>query len=204
MLGLARESQIQWKPGSAVSVNGPYSQTPPRVTEDVPTLLSYDCNGTGAQKWVLSDYGPTKIRLWGTNYCLDAGSSEFEVASTSAAQTYPTMIDRPCEWHANEGETSSSKQRKYHANAFLFFHRSGNATTIFLNKNGGTPETEGLPLLGKDNVWISRMPTSQKGESRPGSVLIWTIAKSGRERMVSESWIFEQSRQLLLPSARGS
>ncbi|KAJ3495266.1 hypothetical protein NLJ89_g10653 [Agrocybe chaxingu] len=34
----------------------------------------YDCNGTGAQKWVLNR-GSTKVRLAGTNFCLDAGSA---------------------------------------------------------------------------------------------------------------------------------
>jgi hypothetical protein len=35
---------------------------------------SYDCNGTGAQKWVINR-GNTKVRVNGTNFCLDAGSS---------------------------------------------------------------------------------------------------------------------------------
>ncbi|KAF4579418.1 hypothetical protein EYR36_001229 [Pleurotus pulmonarius] len=33
----------------------------------------YDCNGTGAQKWIVQK-GQTKVRLAGTNFCLDAGS----------------------------------------------------------------------------------------------------------------------------------
>ncbi|KAJ3557945.1 hypothetical protein NM688_g1200 [Phlebia brevispora] len=33
----------------------------------------YDCNGTGAQNWVLST-GTTSVQLSGTNYCLDIGS----------------------------------------------------------------------------------------------------------------------------------
>ncbi|KAJ8700662.1 hypothetical protein PTI98_003670 [Pleurotus ostreatus] len=35
----------------------------------------YDCNGTGAQKWIVQK-GQTKVRLAGTNFCLDAGSSK--------------------------------------------------------------------------------------------------------------------------------
>ncbi|KAF6764149.1 G-X-X-X-Q-X-W domain-containing protein [Ephemerocybe angulata] len=34
----------------------------------------YDCNGTGAQRWVLQA-GGTKLRLANTNLCLDAGSN---------------------------------------------------------------------------------------------------------------------------------
>ncbi|KAL0951942.1 hypothetical protein HGRIS_008594 [Hohenbuehelia grisea] len=33
----------------------------------------YDCNGTGAQQWVINT-GDTKVQLAGTNFCLDAGS----------------------------------------------------------------------------------------------------------------------------------
>lgn len=33
----------------------------------------YDCNGTGAQKWSITA-GPTTVQLFGTNFCLDAGS----------------------------------------------------------------------------------------------------------------------------------
>ncbi|KAF5376989.1 hypothetical protein D9615_007348 [Tricholomella constricta] len=34
----------------------------------------YDCNGTGAQKWQVKR-GNTKIKVAGTNFCLDAGST---------------------------------------------------------------------------------------------------------------------------------
>ncbi|KAH9480021.1 Chitooligosaccharide oxidase [Psilocybe cubensis] len=34
----------------------------------------YDCNGTGAQKWVINR-GTTAVRVAGTNFCLDAGSA---------------------------------------------------------------------------------------------------------------------------------
>jgi hypothetical protein len=33
----------------------------------------YDCNNTPAQRWVLSE-GSTKVRLAGTEYCLDSGT----------------------------------------------------------------------------------------------------------------------------------
>ena len=36
--------------------------------------FSYDCNGTGAQQWVLNR-GSTAVRLANTNFCLDAGES---------------------------------------------------------------------------------------------------------------------------------
>ncbi|KAF8890492.1 ricin B lectin domain-containing protein [Infundibulicybe gibba] len=34
----------------------------------------YDCNGTPAQRWVITS-GPTRVALAGTPYCLDAGST---------------------------------------------------------------------------------------------------------------------------------
>jgi hypothetical protein len=33
----------------------------------------YDCNGTKAQKWVIN-HANTKVRVAGTNFCLDAGT----------------------------------------------------------------------------------------------------------------------------------
>ncbi|KAL0955591.1 hypothetical protein HGRIS_001827 [Hohenbuehelia grisea] len=37
-------------------------------------IYVFDCNGTGAQNWVLG-FGSTKVQLNGTNLCLDAGSN---------------------------------------------------------------------------------------------------------------------------------
>lgn len=42
-------------------------------------VLSYDCNGTGAQNWVLNS-GSTTVQVAGTNYCLDAGSCKCSVS----------------------------------------------------------------------------------------------------------------------------
>lgn len=39
--------------------------------------ISYDCNRSNAQDWEFHEPGPTSIRLRNTNFCLDAGSSEF-------------------------------------------------------------------------------------------------------------------------------
>lgn len=44
---------------------------------------SYDCNGTGAQKWQLNK-GNGAVKVAGTNFCLDAGSSESPLALSSA------------------------------------------------------------------------------------------------------------------------
>jgi len=38
---------------------------------------SFDCNNTPAQKWAISTQGETKVQVWETNFCLDAGSSEW-------------------------------------------------------------------------------------------------------------------------------
>ncbi len=42
---------------------------------------SYDCNGSSAQNWEISD-GPTLVKLAGTNYCLDSGDSEHSIHRT--------------------------------------------------------------------------------------------------------------------------
>lgn len=38
-------------------------------------MVSYDCNGTGAQRWVIKR-GSTKVQVAGKNFCLDAGSGQ--------------------------------------------------------------------------------------------------------------------------------
>lgn len=38
-------------------------------------MASFDCNGTPAQVWELI-FGPTAVRLNGTDFCLDAGNSK--------------------------------------------------------------------------------------------------------------------------------
>ncbi|EDR09941.1 carbohydrate-binding module family 13 protein, partial [Laccaria bicolor S238N-H82] len=50
----------------------------------------YDCNGTGAQKWVLSK-GSTKILVAGTNYCLDAGSAPANGVAMKIWQCYDNL-----------------------------------------------------------------------------------------------------------------
>ena len=57
----------------------------------------YDCNGTAAQRWVLtrSPTGPgTQVRVAGTNYCLDAGASTcmMLVLKIIAAHWFPKVL----------------------------------------------------------------------------------------------------------------
>ncbi|KAJ3507116.1 hypothetical protein NLJ89_g6483 [Agrocybe chaxingu] len=61
--------------GSALLVNSLSrleSQSIPMATPA--SAWTYDCNGTNAQKWVIAR-GSTKVKLAGTNFCLDAGST---------------------------------------------------------------------------------------------------------------------------------
>ncbi|KDR84331.1 hypothetical protein GALMADRAFT_111607 [Galerina marginata CBS 339.88] len=50
----------------------------------------YDCNGTGAQKWVLKK-GSTKVQLEGTNFCLDAGSTPGNAVGMKIWQCYDNL-----------------------------------------------------------------------------------------------------------------
>jgi len=36
----------------------------------------YDCNGTQAQRWIIKR-GSTKVQIAGTDFCLDAGTSQW-------------------------------------------------------------------------------------------------------------------------------
>ncbi|KAF8060649.1 G-X-X-X-Q-X-W domain-containing protein [Lyophyllum atratum] len=44
------------------------------VLENGIPVQIYDCDGTGAQKWIFTK-GHTQVRVAGTNFCLDAGSN---------------------------------------------------------------------------------------------------------------------------------
>ncbi|KAF8649444.1 hypothetical protein AX16_005791 [Volvariella volvacea WC 439] len=50
----------------------------------------YDCNGTGAQRWRISA-GLTKVRLDGTNFCLDAGSAPASGTGMKIWQCYDNL-----------------------------------------------------------------------------------------------------------------
>ena len=63
----------------------------PTLTADRFSDLSYDCNGTGAQNWVINS-GTTALQIAGTNYCLDAGSSEFIAPQHVRIVLTPTLL----------------------------------------------------------------------------------------------------------------
>ena len=48
--------------------------------------LSYDCNGTSAQNWVIND-DETTVQVAGTNFCLDAGTSKHLLSITVNGRT---------------------------------------------------------------------------------------------------------------------
>ncbi|KAF9456845.1 ricin B lectin domain-containing protein [Collybia nuda] len=50
----------------------------------------YDCNGTQAQKWAVQR-GNTKVKLSGTNYCLDAGSTPGKGVGMKIWQCYDNL-----------------------------------------------------------------------------------------------------------------
>ncbi|KAF8914423.1 carbohydrate-binding module family 13 protein [Gymnopilus junonius] len=56
----------------------------------------YDCNGTGAQKWVLNR-GSTKVKVFGQNFCLDAGSSPANGVGMKIWQCYDDL--RAQQWY---------------------------------------------------------------------------------------------------------
>jgi len=66
-LSLPRTIQPHGTPGKCMDVRG-------NVQEDGTPVQVFDCNGSGAQQWVLT-HGNTQVKLAGTNFCLDAGSS---------------------------------------------------------------------------------------------------------------------------------
>ncbi|TFK65369.1 carbohydrate-binding module family 13 protein/putative endo-1,3-beta-glucanase, partial [Pluteus cervinus] len=60
------------------------------IFENGTPVQIYDCNGTGAQKWVIKN-GETKVQLAGTNFCLDAGSSPQNGVGLKIWQCYDNL-----------------------------------------------------------------------------------------------------------------
>jgi len=97
-----REYPIEWHPGPSVC-------TTVSLCYAITYLLfnRFDCNGTGAQKWLISK-GNTQVKLAGTNFCLDAGSSEFRFPPVkfSVPLTQITLQIRPILWPWKYGNAS--------------------------------------------------------------------------------------------------
>ncbi|TEB34140.1 G-X-X-X-Q-X-W domain-containing protein [Coprinellus micaceus] len=60
------------------------------VQENGTPVQIYDCNGSAAQKWVITN-GGTKVRLAGTNFCLDAGSTPGDGVQMKIWQCYDNL-----------------------------------------------------------------------------------------------------------------
>ncbi len=54
-------------------------------------INSFDCNGTPAQNWIL-ERGSTAVKVNGTNFCLDAGSSTYPDDGFLFDANLPTVI----------------------------------------------------------------------------------------------------------------
>ncbi|KAJ3525566.1 hypothetical protein NM688_g8384 [Phlebia brevispora] len=53
----------------------------------------YDCNGTGAQNWVINS-GTTAVQVAGTNYCLDAGSNPGDGTQMKIWECYSGLMQQ--------------------------------------------------------------------------------------------------------------
>lgn len=60
-------------------------------------IRSYDCNGTGAQKWVINR-GNGQVKVAGTNFCLDAGSSPADGTKMKIWQCYDGLAAQQWYW----------------------------------------------------------------------------------------------------------
>ncbi|RDB27198.1 Extracellular exo-alpha-L-arabinofuranosidase [Hypsizygus marmoreus] len=59
----------------------------------------YDCNGTNAQKWIINDAN-TKVRVAGTNFCLDAGTNPASGVGMKIWQCYAGLAQQA--WYYTE------------------------------------------------------------------------------------------------------
>ncbi|TEB19586.1 hypothetical protein FA13DRAFT_1758099 [Coprinellus micaceus] len=72
-----------YNPNKCIDVRG-------NVQENGTPVQIYDCNGSAAQKWVITN-GGTKVRLAGTNFCLDAGSTPGDGVQMKIWQCYDNL-----------------------------------------------------------------------------------------------------------------
>ncbi|KAF8895130.1 carbohydrate-binding module family 13 protein [Infundibulicybe gibba] len=68
----------------------------------------FDCNGTPAQKWVIH-HGKTAVRLAGTNFCLDAGSSPGNAVGMKIWQCYDNLPAQAWTYTANNKISLNNK-----------------------------------------------------------------------------------------------
>jgi len=69
------------------------------VQENGTPVQIYDCNCTGAQKWIFQS-GPTKVQLAGTNFCLDAGSDPADGVLMKIWQCYDGLPQQ--QWYITD------------------------------------------------------------------------------------------------------
>jgi hypothetical protein len=59
----------------------------------------YQCNGSDRQRWMIQR-GSTKVRLAKTNFCLDAGASQW--FGSQPVLLYVTRFCRSCKWRTTQ------------------------------------------------------------------------------------------------------
>ncbi|KAF4605980.1 hypothetical protein EYR38_000025 [Pleurotus pulmonarius] len=118
----------------------------------------YDCNGTGAQNWLIN-FGRTKVRLAGTNFCLDAGTNPRSGVGMKIWQCYDNLPAQDF-WYTGDQRIAVTDKGDYHTAHLL-------------------PFTNHI----KANAWISPMDASTTaGRHRRGSAPILTPTKFGTSK----------------------
>ncbi|KAF9041471.1 ricin B lectin domain-containing protein [Panaeolus papilionaceus] len=80
---LGRPINFNFNPSKCLDVRG-------AVYANGTPVQIYDCNGTGAQRWVIKR-GSTKVQVAGKNFCLDAGSAPASGVGMKIWQCYDNL-----------------------------------------------------------------------------------------------------------------
>ncbi|KAF9529142.1 ricin B lectin domain-containing protein [Crepidotus variabilis] len=130
--GRAAPIHPNYNPSKCMDVRG-------AVYADGTPVQIYDCNGTGAQKWV-SNEDFTKVRVAGTNYCLDAGTNTANGVGMKIWTCYDNLGAQ--EWFA-----SSNKQIIREGTGFCLDLPNGNPA------NGNQLQTWECANGNTNQVW---------------------------------------------------
>ncbi|TFK67156.1 hypothetical protein BDN72DRAFT_899185 [Pluteus cervinus] len=78
------------------------------VYENGTPVQVYDCNGTGAQRWVVNK-GESKVRVDNTNFCLDAGSAPGNGVGMKIWQCYDNLPAQDW-WYTDDNRIALTNQ----------------------------------------------------------------------------------------------
>ncbi|WWC93767.1 hypothetical protein V866_000603 [Kwoniella sp. B9012] len=101
----------------------------------------YDCNGTGAQRWLI-DKGKTKLRLKGTDFCLDAGLEPQDFTGLKIWKCFDGLFDQDF-WYTEDDRIALTDR------GLCLDNKDG------ILDNGGTVQLYRCTDFNTNQVWVT-------------------------------------------------